>query len=329
MYQFQNINSRLSTSECLACLLSGPCQYKTGNILSSSTVVYSVKCISRIKAFSDSSQSKGGSKPSSPAPGTPGRLSLATHNSVPSSPLGKGVGGRSQFSAKDPTRPGQTRSNSRHSLSSPAPSPTKPAPSHTVTRTESVVSSSRSEKTTRTEVITNNGNEARTPINNVKTNNSKSAIKTGTTSITNGSGPSQGKTSNIDTPDRANSKQNILEVFQERNVPEKMTVQENNNINIMKTINNGSITPSERSQDSLNSEELPSFSSSIDEMELRDLRRVRREMDMRLVDREDQLEELAAQVERLLGVKSRLESEMSQIKKEHKREVCSSVNKFR
>ena len=41
------------------------------------------------------------------------------------------------------------------------------------------------------------------------------------------------------------------------------------------------------------------------------------------------LEELAAQVERLLGVKSRLESEMSQIKKEHKREVCSSVNKFR
>ena len=84
-------------------------------------------------------------------------------------------------------------------------------------------------------------------------------------------------------------------------------MQENNNINIIKM-----------SKDSLNSEELPSFSSSIDEMELRDLRRV---------DREDQLEELATQVERLLGVKSRLESEMSQIKKEHKREVCSSVNK--
>ena len=184
------------------------------------------------------------------------------------------------------------------------------------------MSSSRTERTTKTEVITNNGNVTRTPNSN-KTNNSNSAIKTRTNSITNGSGAgSLTKTSNVDTPDRANSKQNILEVFQERNVPEKISVQDNNNINIMKSVNNGSITPSERSQDSLNSEELPSFSSSIDEMELRDLRRVRREMDMRLVDREDQLEELAAQVDRLLGVKSRLETEMSQIKKEHKREVC-------
>ena len=143
-------------------------------------------------------------------------------------------------------------------------------------------------------------------------------MKTRSTSVTNGSG-SHAKVNSVDTPDRASSKHNILEVFQERNVPEKLSVQENNNINSMK---NGSTTPSERSQDSLNSEELPSFSSSIDEMELRDLRRVRREMDMRLVDREDQLEELAAQVERLLSVKSRLELEMSQIKKEHKREVC-------
>ena len=161
-------------------------------------------------------------------------------------------------------------------------------------------------------MISNNGNTART------TTNSNSAIKTRTTSVTNGSG-NHAKVNAVDTPDRASSKHNILEVFQERNVPEKLSVQENNNINNMK---NGSMTPSERSQDSLNSEELPSFSSSIDEMELRDLRRVRREMDMRLVDREDQLEELATQVERLLGVKSRLEQEMSQIKKEHKREVC-------
>ena len=235
---------------------------------------------------------------------------------MPNSPLAKSLSGKSQFSAKDPTRPNQTtpaRSNSRSSLSASSPhsKAAPPPPSHTVTKTESLVSSSRTEKTTKTEMISNNGNMAKT------TSNSNSAIKTRTTSVTNGSG-SQTKVINVDTPDRASSKHNILEVFQERNVPEKLSVQENNNINNMK---NGSMTPSERSQDSLNSEELPSFSSSIDEMELRDLRRVRREMDMRLVDREDQLEELAAQVERLLGVKSRLELEMSQIKKEHKREV--------
>ena len=238
--------------------------------------------------------------------------------SVPNSPLAKTLSGRSQFSLKDPTRPGQPgqqgRANSRSSLSSPskATSPPPAPPSHTVTKTESLVSTSRTEKTTKTELITNNGKTAKS------TTNSNSAMKSRSTSVTNGSG-SHAKVNNVDTPDRASSKHNILEVFQERNVPEKLSVQENNNIN---NIKNGSTTPSERSQDSLNSEELPSFSSSIDEMELRDLRRVRREMDIRLVDREDQLEELATQVERLLSVKSRLELEMSQLKKEHKREVC-------
>jgi len=284
----------------------------------------------RIKAF-DSSQSKGGSKASSPAP--PARLSMSVSGptSVPNSPLSKTSTGKSQFSAKDPTRPGQVqpvRSSSRHSLSnSPASKPTSPPPL-SITKTESKSVFSRSEKTTKTEIITNNGNVPRTPTT-PSTNNSNSAIKT-RTSITNGSGPgSHAKINNVDTPDRASSKHNILEVFQERNVPEKMSVQDNNNINMMKSItNNGSVTPSERSQDSLNSEELPSFSSSIDEMELRDLRRVRREMDMRLVDREDQVEELATQVERLLGVKSRLETEMSQIKKEHKREVADKEDEL-
>ena len=95
----------------------------------------------------------------------------------------------------------------------------------------------------------------------------------------------------MDTPDRAASKQNIFEVIQERPVPEKRSsVTDNNNINVMKNNNGNNITLSSSQHDSMtSSEELPSFSSSIDDMELRDLRKAKREVDIGLVDREDQV----------------------------------------
>merc|ERR1719318_1694481 len=77
---------------------------------------------------------------------------------------------------------------------------------------------------------------------------------------------------------------------------------------------------------SSDSEELPSFSSSVTDegemKEVRDLRKAKREVDMRLVDREDQVEDLAQQVDMLLSVKARLETELAHSRKEHKREVA-------
>ena len=89
---------------------------------------------------------------------------------------------------------------------------------------------------------------------------------------------------------------------------------DNNNLNVMKNNNGNSSTllssissqldqsetvsrdysrPISSQHDSMtSSEELPSFSSSIDDMELRDLRRAKREADIRLVDREDQVQRL-------------------------------------
>ena len=87
---------------------------------------------------------------------------------------------------------------------------------------------------------------------------------------------------------------------------------DNNNLNVMKNNNGNNSTllssissqldqseavsrdysrPISSQHDSMtSSEELPSFSSSIDDMELRDLRRAKREADIRLVDREDQVQ---------------------------------------
>ena len=175
-------------------------------------------------------------------------------------------------------------------------------------------------------------------------------IKTATSNNSRKSSINSSNGNHIDVPDRAAtaSKQNFIEVFQENPIPEKRnSINDNNNINVMKNGNNSKVlntsesriyesvtkdtrqhldnsTVAPRNQlDSLNScsDDLPSFSSSIDDLELRDLRRAKREVDLRLVDREDQVEELSNQVEMLLNVKNRLENEVSQVKKELKREV--------
>ena len=160
---------------------------------------------------------------------------------------------------------------------------------------ESYSSSSKKIETIETEVVTNNGSSSPTKISSSKS--TTTALK----ASTNGH-------SNIDTPDRAQSKQNIFEIYQERPISEKRnSVMENNNLNLIKNNNgNGTVSNNEsRSQESLISagprshhdsltscsEDLPSFSSSIDDLELRDLRRAKREMDMRLVDREDQVKQ--------------------------------------
>ena len=257
---------------------------------------------------------------------------------------------RSQFSAKDPTRPNNpplsssNRANSRSNVQ--ATTPTSHKNSHNkqqVTKTESYSSSKRVE-TIETEVVCNNGTSSPAKVTAVS--------KTSRTSVTS----SNGHRGPVDVPDRAASKQNIFEVYQERQpapapapAPEKRSsvssvgsvgssVADNNNLNLLKNNNsnishNSSVPHLEqsRSQDSVSltgSDDLPSFSSSIDDLELRDLRRAKREMDIRLVDREDQVEELANQVEMLLSVKTRLEGEISQLKKEHKREVADKEDEL-
>jgi len=162
-----------------------------------------------------------------------------------------------------------------------------------------------------------------------------------------------------DTVDRAKPRRSIIEVHQEHAIPEKAPASSNfkdeqhfanNNGNTHRNANSnaGSHTwtrPSNGGLDqhgsvpaalvgredkiysfSSDSEELPSFSSSVTDegemKEVRDLRKAKREVDLRLVDREDQVEDLAQQVDMLLSVKSRLETEIAHCRKEHKREVA-------
>jgi len=78
----------------------------------------------------------------------------------------------------------------------------------------------------------------------------------------------------------------------------------------------------------VSSSEPPSLTSVEDGSEFRDLRKAKRDLDLRLLDREDQVEELAQQVEALLSVKARLEGELSQSRKEHKREVADKEDEL-
>ena len=139
---------------------------------------------------------------------------------------------------------------------------------------------------TETEIVTKNGVISAPKVSESNSTNSTSSSKSYSKTD---SSASNGH--HVDTPDRAASKQNIFEVIQERPVPEKRSsVTDNNNINVMKNNNGNNITLSSSQHDSMtSSEELPSFSSSIDDMELRDLRKAKREVDIRLVDREDQV----------------------------------------
>ena len=204
---------------------------------------------------------------------------------------------RSQFSAKDPTRPNNpplsssSRSNSRSNVQPQQPStPTsqknsinnKQQQQQLLTKTETFTSSSRSVET---EVVTKNGVSSPQKVSQSNSTSSKSSFKTV-------SSASNGHHVDTDTPDRAASKQNIFEVIQERPIPgQRSSLTDNNNINVMKNNNGNNITLSSSQHDSMtSSEELPSFSSSIDDMELRDLRKAKREVDIRLVDREDQVE---------------------------------------
>jgi len=162
-----------------------------------------------------------------------------------------------------------------------------------------------------------------------------------------------------DTVDRARPRRSVVEVHQERDIPAKAPVTSrfkedqlsvNNNGNMHRNANSngqphnwskssngnmdqletGNVTLTGREDKiysfSSDSEELPSFSSSVTDegemKEVRDLRKAKREVDMRLVDREDQVEDLAQQVDMLLSVKARLETELAHSRKEHKREVA-------
>jgi len=78
----------------------------------------------------------------------------------------------------------------------------------------------------------------------------------------------------------------------------------------------------------VSSSEPPSLTSVEDGSEFRDLRKAKRDLDLRLLDREDQVEELAQQVEALLSVKARLEGELSQSRKEHKREMADKEDEL-
>jgi len=161
-----------------------------------------------------------------------------------------------------------------------------------------------------------------------------------------------------DTVDRAKPRRSIIEICQESPIPQKFSNNlkeeevsvNNNNKATIRNANNSSgshlwgrtgngtsdhhdIVPAgvggredKVYSFSSDSEELPSFSSSVTDdgevREVKDLRKAKREVDMRLVDREDQVEDLAQQVDMLLSVKARLEAELTQCRKEHKREVA-------
>jgi len=303
--------------------------------------VGTVSIADRIKAFDTSGGNK--SKSNSPAPSSSSR---GSNSSASQSPVSSKT--RLQYSAKDPTRPNNapsspTKTNSKNNLVSNTTTRRTSNNQQTVITTETYESKSRIVET-REKDVKQNGQYGQ-PTKPATNNNSKSSINS-----SNGN--------HIDMPDRAAtaSKQNFIEVFQENPLPEKRSsINENNNINVMKNgnnskvlntsetriyepvtkdtrqqnLDNSSIAP--RSQlDSLNScsDDLPSFSSSIDDLELRDLRRAKREVELRLVDREDQVEELGNQVEMLLSVKNRLENELSQVKKEFKREIADKEDEL-
>merc|ERR1719342_1486687 len=292
-------------------------------------------------AFDTSGGNK--SKSNSPAPSSSSR---GSNSSASQSPVSSKT--RLQYSAKDPTRPNHappspTKTNSKNNLLSNTTIRRTSNNQQTVITTETYESKSRIVETREKEVIQNGqyGQPSKPATNN---NSRKSSINS-----SNGN--------HTDMPDRAAtaSKQNFIEVFQENPLPEKRSsINENNNINVMKNGNNSKVlntsepriyepvtkdtrqhldnsTVAPRNQlDSLNScsDDLPSFSSSIDDLELRDLRRAKREVDLRLVDREDQVEELSNQVEMLLSVKNRLENEVSQVKKELKREIADKEDEL-
>ena len=78
---------------------------------------------------------------------------------------------------------------------------------------------------------------------------------------------------------------------------------------------------------SLDSEELPSFSSSVTE----DVELVlagRHRYGAKDADLEEQVEDLGQQVELLLKVKARLEAEVNQVRREHKREVADAEDEL-
>jgi len=168
-----------------------------------------------------------------------------------------------------------------------------------------------------------------------------------------------------DTVDRARPRRSIMEICQESPIPEKLSsnfkeedLSVNNNNNNKTTHRNSNSSGSHiwsrtgngstgqhdiasaaypAREDKIysfssDSEELPSFSSSVTDdgevREVKDLRKAKREVDMRLVDREDQVEDLAQQVDMLLSVKGRLEAELAQCRKEHKREVADKEDEL-
>eukprot|EP00090_Calanus_glacialis_P005890 TRINITY_DN14591_c0_g1_i1.p1 TRINITY_DN14591_c0_g1~~TRINITY_DN14591_c0_g1_i1.p1 ORF type:complete len:785 (+),score=316.62 TRINITY_DN14591_c0_g1_i1:56-2410(+) len=350
------------------------------------SAVGSIPIADRIKAF-DNGSSKG--KPRKMSSESP-----PPRNSLPSSPLFKTFP-RTQFSAKDPTRPSppttnpSSRSTSRSSLaslssvgkddpnSSSTPPPAQIKNLLKPNSIHSVVTSSRSEKTTSKTVVTVENNDQM----DSKSYNSSKNLSNSQESLSSSSNGEAFKHANEfedtisklntvredsgdvfvegDTVDRARPRRSVIEVHQERDIPEKAPVASsfreeqlsvNNNRNTHRNANSngqphiwskssngnmdqletGNVTLTGREDKiysfSSDSEELPSFSSSVTDegemKEVRDLRKAKREVDMRLVDREDQVEDLAQQVDMLLSVKSRLETELAHSRKEHKREVA-------
>merc|ERR1719233_2539760 len=62
---------------------------------------------------------------------------------------------------------------------------------------------------------------------------------------------------------------------------------------------------------------------STSEDEVRALKKSKKDLEMQLKDQEEELDDLAAQVQMLEGSRTKLEMEMATIKKEHRREIVS------
>jgi len=344
------------------------------------SAIGSIPIADRIKAFDTGSGTKHG-KISSPSP--------PPRNSLPPSPLHKTFP-RSQFSAKDPTRPSPpttnppSRSTSRSSLLSDPTSPPPPNQFRSLPKSNSnqIFVKSESYSTSRTEKSVTDTNAKQdkkdsfnsdsksihwqgrnlpsSQLNSLeshRTSNSNGVLKEnevqdGILKLDTVKDASNDAFRGRDVVDKVKTRKNTLDVHQEKSIPDKftrgdqdMSVNNNNNHQLNSNAHiwnkNGSREQVEpglttlstvKARDekvysfSSDSEELPSFSSSVTDegeiREVRDLRKAKREVDLRLVDREDQVEDLAQQVDMLLSVKARLEAELAHSRKEHKREVA-------
>jgi len=329
--------------------------------MSRRSAVGSVPIADRIKAFDNGASA---TKPGKISPSPPPKSSITSKvfNTFP----------KSQYSAKDPTRPPLVnnppiRSNSRTSLGSISSigndeqdfsdAQTMNLCTNSVQSTPKAAKDLRPESKTRIAAdiksVENQQNGVPSSSNQFPANGNayqKSVLDKSSNGVRDfvykrSIGRGVAEANGSDTVDRSKPLRGIIEVCQENNLPdiEPLTignnrVSVNNNKNTLASANSNISSNNNSSNGkhefadsgigkthsiSSDSEDLPSFSSSVtDEGDLKGVSRIRKDIDTRVVDSDEQVEELVQQVDMLMSAKARLQAELTQCKKDHKREVA-------